>query len=103
MNHHDLWGTAPGNNTQPHLCSIDPITLAVGALGSLAGGLMGGGGGGGSTTTNVTQAPEAAPPQAPPQRSPTGQKKSAGGTPSFIGSAIAPPTASRGGKTLLGQ
>ena len=84
------------------LCSVDPITLGITALAGLAGGALSGGGGG-STTTNVTQAPEAPPPQAPGQRSPTGQKKSAGGTPSFIGSAIAPPTASGGGKTLLGQ
>lgn len=86
-------------------CTMDPISLAMGALTGVASSMFGGGGGGGggSSTTNITQAPEAPPPMAPPQRSPTGQKKSPAGTPSFIGSAIAPPTPSGGGKTLLGQ
>lgn len=85
------------------LCSMDPITLGMSALAGAIPALMGGGGSNQQQQATAAPTPEAPPPQAPPQRTPTGQKKSPGGTPSFLGSAIAPPTNTGGGKTLLGQ
>lgn len=88
----------------PLRCSVDPISLAVGALGGLAGSMFGGGGGG----TQVVAAPEKPKEQAqvvPPSQAPQGQKpmpKSQ--TPTFLGAAAAPmPNQTSGTKTLLGQ
>ncbi len=81
------------------LCSIDPISLGIGALG-LVGGLaassaMGGGGG------QAAAQPAAPPPQAPPQKTP--QVKPQGNNAStFVGGVPAPPQ-NTGQKTLLGQ
>lgn len=90
----DLWGTAPGSNTPHHLCSIDPISAAVGGI---LPALFGGG-----NKSAPAPTPEAPPPQAPPPQKPQGNPKQAGQQSSFIGGVPTPPP-STGQKTLLGQ
>lgn len=87
----------------PHLCSIDPITLtglALGLAGGIGGAAAGGAFGGGGSQAPTPQAP---PPQAPPPSAPQGSKKSnMPSQPSFVGAAPTAPIQS-GQKTLLGQ
>lgn len=94
-NHHDLWGTAPGNNPPAFRCSVDPLTLTGLALGGLAGGAASMFGGGGESAP----APMAPPAQAPPQQKPQGKQNTQ--QPTFMGGIPTPPP-STGQKTLLG-
>ena len=79
----------------PHICSIDPLSAAVGGI---LPALFGGGG------NKPAPAPEpvAPPPQAPPPRAPAPKQSSSTPGSSFIGGVPTPPP-STGGKTLLGQ
>lgn len=88
----------------PLRCSMDPVSLLVGAGGAIASALFGGGGG------NAPQAAPAAPdapppPQAAPQSSPSGTGRSAPRpqAQTFIGSAATPQDSQSGQHTLLGQ
>lgn len=81
------------------LCSVDPISMAVGGAMSLVSGLFGGGGGG--SAPQGTPAPAAPAPQAAPQRTPAPKPANAQGS-TFIGGVPAPPP-SNPQKTLLGQ
>ncbi len=82
------------------LCSVDPISLGIGALG-LVGGLAASSAlGGGSAPAAAT--PQAPPPQAPPQKTPQVKPQTSSGASSFIGGVPTPPQ-STGQKTLLGQ
>lgn len=106
MRTHDLWGNAPATATDSrYVCSIDPISAGMVALGGLAGSLFGGGGGGGSSQAQAsTPAPQTPAPQqvaAPTPKSPM-PKQNQGSASTFIGSVPTPPP-STGQKTLLGQ
>ena len=76
----------------PHICSIDPISAAVGGI---IPALFGGGG-----KQQAAPTPEAPPPQAPPPQKPQG--KQGVQQPTFMGGIPTPPP-STGQKTLLGQ
>lgn len=78
------------------LCSLDPLSLALGGIATGIGSLFGGSGGGGGSAP----APEAPPPQAPPQKTP--QVKPQHSQSTFVGGVPAPPP-NVGQKTLLGQ
>lgn len=92
MRHHDLWGTAPGNIVRSNVCSIDPLSAAVGGI---LPALFGGG-----SQQQAAPKPEAPPPQAAPQQKP--QAKQNTQQPTFMGGIPTPPP-STGQKTLLGQ
>ncbi len=81
------------------LCSVDPLTLAAGGLGALAGGLFGGGA---STQAAATPTPTPPPAAPPPQQQPIGQAKKPAQQSSFVGGVPTVPQ-STGQKTLLGQ
>ena len=95
------------------ICSIDPVSASILALGTAAGGAAAGAlpsllsGGGSSAAT--PPAPSAPPPPAPPIQSPTGTKNAAPGapggaaTPSFVGASTLPSQTGYGAKSLLGQ
>lgn len=91
MRDHDLWGNAPGNIIRSGLCSIDPLSAAVGGI---LPALFGGGG------KSEAPAPQAPPPQAPPPQKPP--QKTSTQQPTFMGGIPTPPP-STGQKTLLGQ
>jgi hypothetical protein len=91
----------------PHICSVDPITLTGLALAGLAGGATAAFAGGGTNqpaTPAATPTPPAAPPPvaAPPTTSPAGSSQSLKGSqPSFVGASAAP-SSDFGQKTLVG-
>ena len=76
------------------LCTIDPLSAAVGGVLPM---LFGGGGGSAPAPT-----PAAPPPQPAPQQKPTPKPQAAAAGSSFIGGVPTPPPSS-GSKTLLGQ
>ena len=88
--------------TDPYICSVDPITLtglALGAFGALGGAAASGAFSGGSSPG----APQAPPPSAPPQQQPQQKPAAKPSQPSFIGAAATPAPSGSGQKTLLGQ
>jgi hypothetical protein len=76
----------------PHICSIDPLSAA---LGGILPALFGGGG----KESAPAPTPAAPPPQAPPQKSPAPKQNTQ--QPTFMGGIPTPPPTS-GQKTLLG-
>jgi hypothetical protein len=79
------------------VCSVDPISLGIGAIAGIAGGLFGGGG----NDAPAPATPQAPAPQAPPQKTPQVKPQSNNAS-TFIGGVPAPPQ-NTGQKTLLGQ
>ncbi len=78
----------------PHLCSLDPISAAVGGI---LPALFGGGG-----KSEPAPTPQAPPPQAAPAKTPPPKQNTSTPGSSFIGGVPTPPP-STGGKSLLGQ
>ena len=88
----------------PLLCSVDPVSATILALGTAAGGAAEGFlGGKQSASPSPAAPPPPAPPIQQPQGTPGGNAAAASGTPSFIGSSSLPPQQGYGSKTLLGQ
>jgi hypothetical protein len=75
----------------PHICSIDPVSAA---LGGILPALFGGG-----NKSTPAPTPATPPPQAPPQQKPQGKQNTQ--QPTFMGGIPTPPP-STGQKTLLG-
>ena len=78
------------------LCSIDPISAAVGGLVTGAASIFGG------SKPETPPTPQAPPPQAAPQAKPAPKQSTQTPGSSFIGGVPTPPPSS-GSKTLLGQ